>query len=282
MKAIVIGAGRVGTSFAYLLQKKDIDVLGVYNKHYDSAKKAVNNIETGKPYRWQQLKEEVNKANLLIFTTPDDVIKDMYHKLDIDNDQYIMHMSGILSSSIFKNNNNNGLFSMHPLQSVASFSEGIKVLPETLFTIEGNDRGINFAKKLVELLDVDYKIIDTKYKPLYHASAVIASNYLVTLLNGSYRLLEEANLSDRDIHKGILNLVRGTLNNIEKMGVESALTGPICRGDKKTIKIHQEAIRQFAPQYYEMYQILGKYTLELVNGNGIKKLFDNKGYENKN
>lgn len=106
------------------------------------------------------------------------------------------------------------------------------------------------------------------------AAAVLASNYLLTLINESFDLLETAGLNSDRIKKEVIELSRGTLNNIEELGTEEALTGPIARGDINTIKKHQQSIKQYSPEELELYQLLGRYTLKLVSKDDeLKELF---------
>ena len=65
----------------------------------------------------------------------------------------------------------------------------------------------------------------------------------------------------------LLPLVRGTVKNIEKRGVAEALTGPIARGDVDTVEAHCRKIEQFLPELLPFYQVLGRCTLPLVQGN---------------
>jgi predicted short-subunit dehydrogenase-like oxidoreductase (DUF2520 family) len=277
MKVIIIGTGRVGTVIGYLLREKGFRIMGVYNRHYESSCRALEKIGEGNPYTKKELLENIPLVDLLVITTPDGVIRDTVKLVGRGNpgkDTYIMHMSGLLSSDVLKIEDwHGGIFSFHPLQAVASFEEGIKLLPEAVFTIEGNESGERFAKELAETLNLKYFIIEKKYKPLYHAAAVIASNYLVTLLNSSFKLLKEAGLDRNEFREGLINLVRGTLQNIERLGTAEALTGPVVRGDVDTIKSHQQALKELIPSFLELYQVLGKYTAEMVEDEKLKEHF---------
>ncbi len=272
MKVVIVGAGRVGSSFGYLLAEKGFEILGVFNKHFNSARNAVKKIGQGQPLTYSGLLEICNKADLIIITTPDDKIENIAEKI-LENDYshlYLMHMSGLHSSDILKKAQNINVFSLHPLQAIANFKEGIKLLPDSTYTLEGDEKGIKLGKKIIEKLDLNYNIIQKEYKPLYHAAAVIASNYLVTLTAASYELLEEADILNNETKKGLLGLVKGTLNNLENLDPEEALTGPIARGDIKTIQKHIDAIKKHKNKYLELYKVLGEYTAEMKD----KNLFD--------
>lgn len=281
MNIFIIGAGRVGSSMGFLLNKHGYNVIGVYNKNIYSAKKTVKKIGDTEIVRKEELEIILAKADLIMITTPDDVIQNIVSKIskyNLKNPVYIMHMSGLHTSDILKVNaqENVNVFSLHPLQSIANFEEGIKLLPEATYVIEGNKEGKKVAYQLADDLKLNYQFIEKKFKPLYHASAVIASNYLVTLINTSYELLKEAGLENEGLKEGLLNLARGTLDNIDKLGPEDALTGPIERKDSKTIKKHQKSIKKYMPEYIQLYNQLGSYTSDMIEADKIKNLFNNK------
>jgi len=281
VKVIIIGAGRIGTVMGYLLRKCGFKITGIYNRSIQSATKAVSIIGEGQAYNRTQLLDNLKEADLLMVTTPDNQIKEvikMIGDVNLKSDCYLMHMSGLLTSDILKTDSKRmGVFSFHPLQSIASFTEGIKLLPKSVFTIEGDEKGREFARMLADKMGVKYCFLDKKYKPLYHAAAVVASNYLVTLVAASYSLLQEMDLDNFMIRKGIIELVKGTVNNIEEIGPEKALTGPIARGDTETIKAHQQAISEFASDYYQLYQLLGRHTSMLAGHQELVSLFSNSG-----
>ena len=103
---------------------------------------------------------------------------------------------------------------------------------------------------------------------LYHASAVVASNYLVTLLDLSLSLIKLAGMTGEDALRGLKPLIEGTISNVEKMGVQNALTGPIARGDILTIEKHLSEIESKAPRLLSLYRTLGLYTVEIAKEKG--------------
>src|SRR5690554_6174877 len=202
MKVLILGSGRVGTAFGYLLKKNGFEILGVYNRRFETGWRALERIGEGTVYNQKTLPAAVPEADLIIITTPDGVIRQMVELIaggGPQNSAYIMHMSGLLDSGVLNMEGwEGGVFSFHPLQAVAGFKEGIQLLPEALYTIEGNEKGESFARELARLLDLKFLVINKEYKPLYHAAAVIASNYLVTLVDASFKLLKKAGMDQKE------------------------------------------------------------------------------------
>ncbi len=81
---------------------------------------------------------------------------------------------------------------------------------------------------------------------MYHAGAAVASNYLVAVLDFAVMIYEALGMRRDEAVKAIIPLVRGTVNNVERVGVPDALTGPIARGDVETVEGHMEALEEKA------------------------------------
>jgi len=278
MNVLILGSGRVGTAFGYLLKERGYRILGVYNRHRETGLRALERIGEGTVYDRESLPAAVLVADLIIITTPDRAIKEtaaLAGSCSPRNDAYLMHMSGLLDSEILKIPGwEGGVFSFHPLQAIAGFTEGVRLLPEALFTVEGDEKGEKFAGELARSLGLKYLVIKKEYKPLYHAAAVVASNYLVTLVDSSFRLLKKAGMDREEVKKGLLQLVKGTLQNLDQMTPAGALTGPIARGDLETIDRHRQALADYAPEIGELYRLLGWYTAEMIGNEEIKRYLE--------
>jgi predicted short-subunit dehydrogenase-like oxidoreductase (DUF2520 family) len=80
--------------------------------------------------------------------------------------------------------------------------------------------------------------------------------------------LEALGADRRQAIRALLPLVRGTLANVERLGIPQALTGPIARGDTQTIAGHIAALRQRAPELLEPYRLLARRTIPLAREQG--------------
>lgn len=279
-KLYFIGAGKVGTSLAYLLNKKGYKIIGIASRNLKSAEASASFIgenitATNDIYIF------IEEADIIFITTNDDaipfVVKDIAENCDINEGQVFIHTSGSLPSKVFEPLEIKGGIgiSIHPLQTVASPAEGIKNIMGSLFAIEGNIKAYDIALELVKALDGQPFFIDSDKKPLYHLAAVVACNYFVTLINTSIKIFENVNIDNEKGLTGILKLVRGTINNIEKIGPKQALTGPIARGDIHTIEGHIQAMKRYMPELLEFYKVLGSMTVEVAIEKGT--LSESKG-----
>lgn len=267
-KISFIGAGKVGTSLAYLLKRKGYDVFGIASRTINSAQKAYEFI--GDIIYSNDIYMFIEDSDVVFITTNDDailtVINGIKENCEIKDGQIFIHTSGSISAEVFKPLEDLGALgiSIHPLQTIANPQEGIKNIIGSLFAIDGNEKAFEFAKQLVNDLEGEAYFIESEKKPLYHLSAVIACNYFVTLMNKSVNLFKKVNIDEKIGTEGLIKLVKGTLNNIERLGTEMALTGPISRGDVSTVKDHIESMRKYASDTLELYKTLGIYTLEVA------------------
>ncbi len=103
---------------------------------------------------------------------------------------------------------------------------------------------------------------------MYHAAAVIACNYLVTLVKLATDLWQTFGISTQQATQALLPLLRGTINNIDTVGIPRCLTGPIARGDTGTVGKHLAALQKIAPTVLSAYRELGLHTIPIALGKG--------------
>ena len=113
--------------------------------------------------------------------------------------------------------------------------------------------------------------IKSEHKPLYHAAAVIACNYSITLYDIAMSIYRRIGLDEETARKLLVPLLTGTISNFEKLGTPKALTGPIERGDTSTIIEHMYALQKNMPELTEIYKLLGKRTLKVAQDKGLSQ-----------
>jgi predicted short-subunit dehydrogenase-like oxidoreductase (DUF2520 family) len=123
-------------------------------------------------------------------------------------------------------------------------------------------------KSMATALGGRWIILKASDKVAYHAAAVFASNYLVTLVKMSTDLWQTFDVPADQATKALLPLIRGTLNNIESIGIPQCLTGPIARGDTGTINKHLKTLREKVPSLLFPYKELGLQTIPIALGKG--------------
>ncbi|HEY4662439.1 MAG TPA: DUF2520 domain-containing protein [Candidatus Humimicrobiaceae bacterium] len=278
----VIGAGRVGVTVCYTFTLKNlsgIKVKAISSRSAESLKKAkrflgvraADIIFTGDNTKAAAL------ANCVLICTPDDSIKavcDNIFKNKKNNylkDYYVFHFSGSKSLEVLDSARAAGaeIASIHPLKSFASVGEAIKSLPGTVFGITYSSiKSKKVAEFMVKNLGGETIEVENENKPLYHAAACVASNYLVTLMDYAVSIHKRIGIKPEDSLKGLISLAEGTVNNIKKMGTKKSLTGPIARGDTGTIREHMVSFRKFFPKdYSDLYKTMGIETSKIAYQN---------------
>jgi len=105
-------------------------------------------------------------------------------------------------------------------------------------------------------------------KVLYHTAAVLACNYMVTLVKLATDLWQTFDVPPSQATQALVPLLRGTLHNIETIGIPQCLTGPIARGDIGTINKHLDALKSTAPHLVSTYRELGRQTIPIALAKG--------------
>jgi len=272
MRIIFIGAGPVGLTMARLFSDaghKIVYFISRDKKRRQKAKEFSHALKT--THNFSEVTEDFD---ILFISTPDDTIGEIAERITPQIKRrvnfYAGHFSGIVPSSALQPLKNKGgrIGSLHPLQTFASPEETINTFAGTYICIEGDNEAVNLFSGLATEIGGKSFSISTDKKPLYHAAAVIACNYLVTLTNEAQKLLQEIGINQENAAKMLLPLIKGTVKNIESVGIPKALTGPVARGDIATLLNHIENIKEKAPDFLALYSILGLETIEVSLAKG--------------
>jgi len=257
----IIGCGKVGTSLAFFLSQAGCRIAGLFSKTRASAERTARLV--GGPDPADSSWAAAQPADVVLITTPDDVIAGAC-RLIADHDGFaknatVLHCSGALPSTILSSAKDAGAFigSMHPLQSFAAARTDLNPFEGINMAVEGDSQAVTLAATLATEIGAQVHTIRTEGKTLYHAAAVAASNYLVTILDLALKMLAAAGIDSADGFTILKPLIEGTLNNIEKIGIPEALTGPISRGDLDTVSAHIEHIMAQVPELKALYCRLG-------------------------
>ena len=103
---------------------------------------------------------------------------------------------------------------------------------------------LDILKEMAAALEGHWIKLGAGDKAAYHTAAVMTCNYLVTLVKLATDLWDSFGIPREQAIQALLPLLKGTINNIENLGVPNALTGPIARGDIGTVQIHLNTLKQ--------------------------------------
>ncbi len=185
-------------------------------------------------------------AELVLLCVPDDAIADVAG--EVVRGPWVAHVSGATPLHALAPHTRR--FGLHPLQTFTR-SRGPEQLDGAWAAVTAETAAARaHGHELAATLGLRPFDLDDDARPAYHAGAAIASNYLVTLHRAASRLFELAGAPPA----GLVPLMTRTIEN----GFE--LTGPIARGDWKTVEAHVRAIHAEAPELEPMYVALAEAT----------------------
>ena len=242
----IVGAGAVGQAFARALASHDVPLTAIVSRTQADAEALANRVQASRA--------STNVADLpahttrVVFCVPDGQLSDVAYEIAETphrNAPWIaVHVSGAHPADVLAPLRACGaaLLSAHPLQTFTTSTppaafEGIRM------TIEGDAKALPYGEALAQQLGAAPQRLATDAKPLYHLSAVLASNGLVALLVLAQRIWAAADLDPNDAFAALAPLVDTTWTNVKRDGA-AALTGPAARGDDATIAAHLRALQQ--------------------------------------
>lgn len=268
LKLGFIGAGTVGTALSIGLRDRGYPIVAVSSRSQTSAEKLAQAIDGCQAVNSSQAVAAA--AELIFITTPDDAIGLVASEVKWHPGQSVVHCSGADSTDTLEPARKLGaqVGAFHPLQTFASVKQAIDNIPGSTFAVEAEEPLLTTLKDMAAALDGSWIELKASDKVLYHAAAVIACNYLVTLIKLSTDLWQTFNIPTNEATKALMPLLRGTLNNIENVGIPQCLTGPIARGDTGTIKKHLDALQKTAPAVLSTYRELGLQTIPIALAKG--------------
>lgn len=259
-----VGPGRAGLSLGYALwQAGAADSLTYCGRRPDPPAHPLF-IEGIAEYVFGLERPEPG-TTAVILSVPDEVLPEISMTLAAHGEApggcVAFHLSGALGTDPLAPlvQRGYGVGTLHPLQTLADPVLGARQLQGVYFAISGEPNALGTARRIVHHLGGFSLSVPVPQRPLYHAAAVFASNYLAGLMNSAARLLAQTGVPEDEALAAILPLARGGLENLERMGPIRALTGPISRGDLETVRLH---LRTLEPRERRLYATLG---LELLN-----------------
>jgi predicted short-subunit dehydrogenase-like oxidoreductase (DUF2520 family) len=184
----------------------------------------------------------------------------------------VVHLSGALGLEALSGAAEAGhpVGSFHPLQSFPQPRPPDAFRGSLVAVDASTSELLEALAALAVRLGATPRRVPDEHRRLYHAAAVVASNYLVALTAQAAAILERCGWNRQEALAALLPLERGVLANLESQGLPEALIGPIRRGDPETVAGHLAALDQAGGLPAEVYRILGMAALELAQEAGLE------------
>jgi predicted short-subunit dehydrogenase-like oxidoreductase (DUF2520 family) len=264
----IVGSGHLARTLGRLWQgQRSVELLDVLSRTAANAKMACAFIGGGRPLdRYPDLA----LADIYLIATPDDQIASCCnHLVDgglVRPGTVVFHCSGALPSSILAPAASCGalIASIHPVRSFASPEKVALSFTGTWCGVEGDTAALALLRPLFASIGAKLVDIDPTAKTVYHAAAVFACNYLVTLLDIAVQAYGHAGIPEEVAMQMMAPLVQKTVEQAFAAGTAAALSGPIARGDVETVEKQQAAVSAWDGDKGALYALLAKETLALA------------------
>lgn len=248
MRLIIVGPGRAGGSLALASARAGHEiaaVLGDSDRDYGPA------IQRG---------EEFPEADVALVCVRDDQIEELVGEIRdlVSSVTVVAHVSGFVPISVLNPLASTGVSigGFHPLQTLPDPERGASSLAGSYVGIDGDLLAVDALTHLALALEMSPFRLTDAVRPLYHAAAAAASNFVVTALATAADLFDAAAI-DPEVARPLVDRV---VSNVFDSGARKSLTGPIARGDTETVVGHLVAAHQVSDAVGRQYRLLAEAT----------------------
>jgi predicted short-subunit dehydrogenase-like oxidoreductase (DUF2520 family) len=260
---VIVGAGRVGTALAVLLLRAGRRIAAVSGREATRQRAArfLPDVPVLPPA------QAAARGDLVLIATPDDAIAAVCGEIAaaVGEGRWVGHLSGAtgLEALDAARRAGAGVLCVHPLQTFPDVEAAVDRIPgSTVAVTAEEEEGYALGELLARDVGARPIRLPDGAKPLYHAAAVFASNYLVATQALAEELFGLAGVADP--LRAFLPLSRATLENVAAMGPGRALTGPAVRGDAGTVERNLAALAAAAPHAIPAYVAMARVALDLA------------------
>ena len=209
------------------------------------------------------IEETVADRDLILLSIPDDVLAQVVSGLAATNavspGTFVLHLSGRYGIDILRPLTELGCLplALHPVMTFTGTSIDLNRLSACPFGVTTHPTLRPVAETLVMEMGGEPVWVPEASRSLYHAALTFGANNLMTLVNQTSELLESAGITNPEAL--VAPLLSASLDNALRNG-DSALTGPIARGDAETVREHLRVLANFDPAVTQAYRSLARLT----------------------
>lgn len=246
LRVRIVGRGRVGRGLALALRRAGVQVRLVRGR---AAGRATREATT-------------------VLAVPDPTLAAVAASMEVEPGAVLLHCSGRLAPEVIAREGAH-VGAMHPLASFAD-PKRPPALRGTTFVIEGDPAAVAVALRLAKACGAR-ALVAPLHGPAYHAAAALAANGAAALAAIAVRLLRELGAGEREANEAVGALLRTVGENVARVGVPGALSGPVIRGDDATVRAHREALEALDPDARRAYDAVAPAILECAIDAGLDR-----------
>ena len=264
----IVGAGAVGTALGVALTRAGWPVAAVASRDRGRRERFRQLVEGSRGFA--EANALLDEVELVILAVPDDAIPSVAGSLRMYSGQALVHTSGALGAEALSPALAAGIQigAFHPLVAFADTERAVAALHGATVAIEGDDQLAELLARMAEAIGAQPVRLARGSKAAYHAGAVLAAGGFVALLDAIAELGRVAGLDEAGSLAIYGPLIEQTLGNARALGIRSALTGPITRGDRGTLEAHLATLRAHAPGVVDLYVAAAEREIALAEARG--------------
>jgi predicted short-subunit dehydrogenase-like oxidoreductase (DUF2520 family) len=267
-RVFILGAGQVGQGLYRAFRAAHVDMLGLHSRR-------PNGVATSSGH----IPATIGDANAVIVAVRDEQLNGALGEVidavspsgrrRVASGTVILHTSGGAEPEMLSRLGELGLSggTFHPLVPFANPERAPELLRRGWIGIDGDDPARAMSRRLAGHLGARTLDIPPGMKSVYHAAAVISSNFPVVLEAVAARLMMDVGIPERSAQQAVHALVEGAISNTSGAPPEEVLTGPVVRGDVDTVHRHLQALRHH-PEARALYRRLSFAALEIAARRG--------------
>ncbi|WP_246836149.1 Rossmann-like and DUF2520 domain-containing protein [Nesterenkonia sp. NBAIMH1] len=234
----VISAGRVGAVAGSALQAAGHHVVGVHAVSAASRERAERMLPDAPIL---DVPEILRRAELILLAVPDDalpsVVSGAAEAGHFQPGHLVVHTSGRFGTGVLMPAQEAGAIGLaiHPAMTFTGTPMDLQRLSAAACAVTAPEDVLPVAQALVVEMGAEPVVVADEHRATYHAALAHASNHLNTITAQAAQLLEGVGVERPSRLLG--PLMQASLDNALASG-ESALTGPVARGDVGTVRLH--------------------------------------------
>lgn len=258
----ILGAGRAGRSLATSARAAGVDVALLWSRHQPTEADPTLRVEVigGWP-------PPAPPVDLIVLAVSDAAVGELAGRLAetawLADARVLAHLSGALPVTALApaSRADLALGSLHPLRALVGAATSWR---GALCALGGDPQAKVVLRDLALALGAVPVELEDDGRALYHAGATLAGNDVVALIHAAITAFVAAGIPREQAQQGLLQLCRGALDNVERLGAQAGLTGPLVRGDDVVLQAHLTALTEADPAAAELHRAATRYLLRMA------------------
>lgn len=264
MRIVVVGPGRAGSALALAAGRAGHDVVAIAGRHPERTASAAALVDAAAV----GLTDPFPPSDLVVLAVRDDAVAEVAGTIAtaVGEATPVVHLSGALPVTTLDVLRPRPVGSFHPLQTLPDAERGARRLAGAWVGVTTDDPALRrLLHALARSLDCRPFGLPDAAKPLYHAAASAAANFLLVALALSEDLFAAVGVP----REAARPLVEAAVANAFEMGASSSLTGPVARGDVGTVRRQLDAVAAATPDRLATFRRLVAETAALAGREGF-------------